>query len=109
MSSRHAPIPIQMLTEKAWQRQLVDLARQLGWTVYHTYDSRRSQPGFPDLVLVRDRVLYVELKREQGKLTDAQAGWLDKLIAAGAEAYCWRPRDLEEAGMTLARRETRAA
>jgi hypothetical protein len=109
VSPLHPATPIEVLTEKQWQRQLVDLARQLGWTVYHTYDSRRSQPGFPDLVLVRDRVLYVELKREQGRLTDAQAGWLDKLRAAGAEAYCWRPRDLEDAGLTLARREKRAA
>lgn len=103
----HPAIPIEMLTEKQWQKQVVELARTLGWTVYHTFDSRRSQPGFPDLVLVRDRVIYVELKREQGKLTDAQAGWLDRLNRAGAETYCWRPHDWEDAGMTLARREAR--
>ena len=48
---------------------VVDLARTLGWRVYHTYDSRRSQPGFPDLVLVRERILFLELKSETGKLS----------------------------------------
>jgi VRR-NUC domain-containing protein len=97
------------LTEKEWQQQIVQLARTLGYRIYHTYDSRRSQPGFPDLVLVRDRVIYVELKRESGKLTDSQISWVESLKAAGAEIYVWRPSDLQAAGETLARRRQQAA
>src|SRR5688572_19177552 len=40
-------------TERAFQAQVVKYARLMGWTAYHTHDSRRSQAGFPDLVLVR--------------------------------------------------------
>lgn len=97
------------LTEKEWQQQVVKLARTLNWRIYHTFDSRRSQPGFPDLVLVRDRVIYVELKRESGRLTDPQHSWLTDLRDAGAEVYLWRPSDLQAAGQVLARRDRSAA
>jgi hypothetical protein len=43
-------------------------ARRLGYLVYHTHDSRRSAPGFPDLVLCNgQRLLFVELKSRTGK------------------------------------------
>lgn len=90
------------LTEKDWAAQVVTLARQLGWRRYHTYRSDRSQPGFPDEVLLRERVIYLELKRETGKLSDAQKDWIGALLAAGAEAYVARPRDLEPLAEILA-------
>jgi hypothetical protein len=93
------------LTEKEWQRQVVQLAEQLGWKrAYHVYDSRRTHSGWPDLVLVRDRIVYLELKTEKGKLSDAQKGWLQDLTAAGGEAYVARPSDLDELLLTLASR-----
>lgn len=95
------------ILEKDWQRTVVDLARRLGWTIYHTFNSRRSAHGFPDLVLVRDRVIYLELKRENratSKLTDEQREWLGKLRAADADAYVARPSDLENLAATLAAR-----
>lgn len=97
--------PLADLTEKEWQRQVVELCQTLGWRkAYHTFDSRRSASGFPDLVLVRDRVIYLELKREQGKLSDAQKSWLRALLAAGQEAFVVRPRDLESLAAVLAAR-----
>jgi len=81
------------ITEKQWQATVVKAARTLGWRVYHTYDSRRSQPGFPDLVIVRDRVVYLELKSEGGRLFRAQANWLAALGLAGAEVHVFRPSD----------------
>lgn len=90
------------LTEKEWQAQVTQLAKQTGWRgAYHTYDSRRSSSGFPDLVLVRDRVVYLELKREKGKLSPAQRDWIGWLLSAGAEVYVVRPRDLEALGAIL--------
>lgn len=79
--------------EVGFQRAVVTMAGYLGWTVYHTHDSRRSNPGFPDLVLVRDRVLFRELKTDKGRLTKEQEDWIAKLTKAGANAGVWRPRD----------------
>jgi hypothetical protein len=94
-----------MVSEKAWQGQVVELARMLGWRHFHAFDSRRSPSGYPDLTLVRDRVVWVELKSESGKPSAAQRSWLDALEAAGAEVYLWKPSDLEEVGRVLSRRE----
>ena len=83
------------ITEKEFQSRVVKFARLLNWAVYHTYDSRRSAPGFPDLVLVKDRVLYRELKTEKGKLTDHQKVWAASLHGAGADYSVWRPSQLK--------------
>lgn len=92
-----------VLTEKQWQRQLTDLARVLGWRTYHTFLSRWSDSGFPDLVLVRDRVIFIECKRSNGQPTAAQAEWLEALAEAGAETYLWTPADFDEAQRVLQR------
>lgn len=83
------------MTEKQFQTQIVMVAKANGWMVYHTYDSRRSEPGFPDLVLVRDRVLYREIKTDTGRVSKAQQEWGDVLTKAGADFAIWRPRDLK--------------
>lgn len=88
-------------SEAAWQAQVVHLATMFGWLVYHTHDSRRSQPGFPDLVLVRDRVLYRELKTATGRVSAEQQVWLDRLERAGADAAVWRPGDIDAVVATL--------
>ena len=86
------------LSERDFQRQVVQLAEVMGWRVYHTYDSRRSSPGFPDLVLVRaPRVIFVELKRQRGRVTAAQTEWADELgLCPGVEYYLWRPSYWDE-------------
>lgn len=70
------------------------------WLVYHTFDSRRSQPGYPDLTLVRasdGRLIHVELKRERGTFRPEQVIWLGELREVarerGTEVYTWRPSD----------------
>ena len=89
--------------ERELQQTIIDLARLNGWTVYHTYDSRRSEPGFPDLVLVRERVIYAELKTEKGKLSKHQKKWRYALLAAGADHRIWRPSSWPEIEETLRR------
>jgi hypothetical protein len=96
--TRAAPPP---LPEAAWQRTVLDLAKLQGWLCYHTRDSRGSEPGFPDWVLVRDRVIFAELKSDAGKLRPAQRRWIGRLADAGAEAYVWRPRDWDEVKAAL--------
>jgi len=85
--------------EKQFQSQVIDLAQKLGYLCYHTYDSRRCSPGFPDIVIVgRGRILYRdrEMKTSKGKLTDAQRNWGEKLQASGGDWCVWRPSDMEE-------------
>lgn len=82
--------------------KIVRFARRHGWLAYHTYDSRRSEKGFPDLVLVRgDRVIFAELKSAKGKLSPAQEKWRDGLLQAVAEWHLWRPADWPEIEETL--------
>lgn len=85
------------ISEKTFQGQVQQLARMTGWKAYHTYDSRRSEPGFPDLVLAHPSrgVLYRELKTATGRVSPHQRAWLDLLKTAGADADIWRPADLE--------------
>lgn len=65
------------VTEKRWQAQVVELLKACGWAVYHTYDSRRSPAGFPDIVAIRGRrLLALELKTLAGEATPEQLAWL---------------------------------
>lgn len=80
------------------------LLRVNGWMLYHTFDSRRSVAGFPDLVAIRGtRLLVLELKTETGKVTDAQREWLEAFAATGAECYVVRPRNVDELAAIVAR------
>ena len=84
----------QFVTEAEFQTAVVELAQLRGWLVYHTYDSRRSAPGFPDLVLARQNVLlFWELKASKGRATAAQREWLDALKATGANVDVLYPED----------------
>ena len=97
-------VPLTDLTEKEWQAQVVQLARMFGWKHFHPYDSRRSAHGYPDLTLVRDRVVFLELKAERGKPTAAQKEWLRAMLDAGCEAYIARPADAHLVATILSRR-----
>lgn len=83
------------MTEKDLLEQCRAAAKVLGLLCYHTYRSDRSEPGFPDLVIVgRHGLLIRELKTERGRLTPAQRTWLDALTRLGESAGVWRPTDL---------------
>jgi hypothetical protein len=96
-----------MQRERDFQQAVIDLARFMGWRVFHARPAltRRGRwltpiqgdAGFPDLVLCRPpRLILAELKRVGGKLSPAQRGWLDALHAcAGVECYLWTPSDWE--------------
>jgi len=89
--------------EKSFQSRVIALAKRNGWRgIYHTHDSRKSQKGFPDLVLTRERVIFIECKSDDGELTADQLNWRDWLLAAKAEWYCLRPRDWAEIERILA-------
>ena len=82
-----------VVSEAQWQQTVIEAAELFGWWVFHDHDSRRNQAGFPDLVLIRPpRVMFLELKRETGKVSKAQKGVLDMLDECpGVEADVARP------------------
>jgi len=86
------------MLEREFQAVVVEVAQLHGFELaYHTHDSRRSAPGFPDLVLVSSRhgrVLFRELKTDTGRVSKDQVKWLTGLVAGGADAGVWRPADL---------------
>lgn len=84
----------QSMSEKQFQEHVIALAHRLGWLVYHTFDSRRSVAGFPDLVLVRERTLFRELKSATGVVSPQQKVWLTALRTGGADAEVWKPEHL---------------
>lgn len=99
--SPHAPDPrFKGLRQRDLLPKVADAARTLGWLVYHTYDSHRSEPSFPDLVLVKPPyVLFVDIKTEVGELSQEQVLWLQRLdnCTHPPIALLWRPSDLPAA------------
>lgn len=91
------------MTEAQLQAAVVDMARTFGWRVAHFRPARTAKgwrtavgydgAGFPDLVLVRDRVVFVELKGAGGRLRDEQNEWRSALERSGAEWHLWGPGD----------------
>jgi hypothetical protein len=81
------------ITERDFQNAIVELATYCGWRVYHTWNSKHSPAGFPDLVLVRPgrHVLFWEVKTERGKVSTAQQAWIDDLRNTGQIAVVLRP------------------
>jgi len=102
-------MPLADKIEKQWDNDLFGakgVATMFGWQSQWTFRSKGSRAGFPDRTCWRDRVLFVELKREASTatpLTAAQRATLDGLARAGAECYLWRPSDFDEAGRVLGR------
>lgn len=83
-------------TETQYQREIVKLAKDEGHYVYHTHDSRRSEKGFPDLVIIpEDRpIIFLEVKTQTGIVKPEQQRVIDRLVKVGEIAYIVRPADL---------------
>jgi hypothetical protein len=85
---------------------VLELARICGWSLrYHTYDSRRSEPGYPDLTLCRPsdgRLLIAELKTLSGDLSDGQRAWVEGLATVRHfNVRVWRPSDWDDLARIL--------
>ena len=80
------------VTERHFQSAVEEAARWYRWRVYHAYDARRSEPGWPDLAMVRgSRLVLAELKSARGRVRPEQRAWLDALgQVVTVEAYLWR-------------------
>jgi hypothetical protein len=76
--------------------KVVKYATDHGWRVSHTYNSANSEPGVPDLEMLRRGVLVkAELKVPGNKPTKDQRWWLDELALVGGNThvYLWYPDD----------------
>jgi hypothetical protein len=103
------------VSESAWQSQFIDMAHLFGWRLAHFRPAKTQRgwrtpvqgdgKGWPDNVLVRERVIFVELKRVGGKLSTEQQEWQDWLEQAGQECYVWTIDDMEQAVEVLRRRD----
>lgn len=91
-----AAAPQDETSEEEFQAMVIDVAGKLNWNHYHTRNSKGSKAGFTDLVMWRERVIFVELKKESGEPTAAQLTTMEELRAAAAEVYLWRPSNWEE-------------
>ena len=95
------------MKEADFLKSVVDLAHVYKWKMVHFRSALRKDgtyqtpvqgdgSGFPDLVLVRECIIFAELKSEQGKLSGNQVIWLNDLRTAGQIVYLWRPSDWEQ-------------
>lgn len=91
-------------TEAEFQASVIEYAHVNSWVVAHFRPGRTADggwrtpvaadgKGFPDLVLVRERVVFAELKSATGRLTHDQRAWAEWLGRAAAEHYVWSPDD----------------
>ena len=129
---------IGLIREADLQRSVVEIARSLGWgttlsarkalvaectqlgvepppldgLVFHPRYSLGSEPGWPDLTLIRQRdrrLIFAELKGEKGRLSERQLEVLELLrcldvplgrtpqpfdVPPRVEVHVWRPSDL---------------
>jgi hypothetical protein len=115
-------------SEDDWQQTVIDYAHLRKWKVAHfraartsrTYINKKGErknvwvtavqadgSGFPDLVLCRPpRIIFVELKSDNGELSKAQEEWLQEIAnCMGDKGYLgwdvWRPRDWESVQKVL--------
>lgn len=89
------------LTEAELQRGVIERAQALGWKVMHPLPGQTRKgwatstqgdgKGYPDLTLVRERIIFAELKAEGKYLSIEQKMWRDWILAAGGEWYMWKP------------------
>ena len=79
----------------------VRIQRADGSTYYATPVGADGK-GFTDLVAVKHRLIFRELKSGSGELEPGQILWRDALLAAGADWAEWRPEDWAEIQRTAA-------
>lgn len=104
----------------AFEADVIKLACDCGWYVAHfrsvatidrrTHEVRFRTPvaadgkGFPDLVLVKHRILYRECKSGRARLEDEQAEWGRRISAAGGDWDVWTDKMWPEIKATLTER-----
>ena len=92
------------MSENDLLRGTLDLCRGLHWRTFHVRPGRTAMSwrtavsgdgvGWPDIFAVKaSRSIAIELKVGRGRLTHAQADWLEALRAAGVECHVFTEHD----------------
>jgi|PlaIllAssembly_1097288.scaffolds.fasta_scaffold219083_3 hypothetical protein len=87
------------MSEDELLTHVLDIAWLYKWRRYHVRNSKQGiiqgETGFPDVVLVkRERLLFIELKKQDGRTSPDQRAWIADLLAVpGIETFIWRPSD----------------
>ena len=85
--------------EKDFQQRVVEVLTYNGWRVFSIPDSRRASiKGYPDLTCwhpKHDRLVFIELKREKGRISPEQVIVLEELKRI-TETYLFRPSDWDK-------------
>ena len=116
VARRRAPGPanafaaLPVMTEAQLQRQIREVCKRLSLLHYHTARSDKSEPGFPDSVMVHPAggtLFLCELKRDGEHPTLAQQRWLDALaMVTRVESGVVQPHNLATWGQRLQRHAT---
>lgn len=84
-------------SEKAFQAEILEVAKMLHRKVFFTWNSLHSPPGMTDLiVLLPGRVIWRELKVGKNKLTAVQEETHAMLRLAGQDVKTWTPSDWDQ-------------
>jgi hypothetical protein len=93
----------QNMSERDLMDTVMEFCRAHGFLVYHPYDSRYSEPGFPDIVAAgHGRCIFIEFKRHGQGLRQGRMGrrrwqpgqdeWRDAIESCkGVSYYLLRP------------------
>lgn len=98
------------MTERTLQDRVIYRAKKYGWRYAHagrgiieredgsTTVTTPMSAGWPDMTLAREgsRLLFIELKRQQGETSSEQDAWLWLLNQCGTRAIVIRPSHLRE-------------
>ena len=103
MPKRSTEPVVPALTETMLLNSLRSEAVNCGWKVYRAQFSMYSVRGWPDLFMVKNgRAFAWELKTPKGKVSEAQAEWIEALKAVpGVDARLVYPSDLDDAYTAL--------
>ncbi len=92
------PAVVAEATGAAFQNAIYTHALNNGWLLYHTYKSRKSTPGWPDVALCHPQggqpLYLIEIKRKDEAVSAFQQRWLEALAkVTHVETGVWRPAD----------------
>jgi Holliday junction resolvase len=83
-----------IMTEQQIQTKIKKKLQERGWFV--TKLIKTSTNGIPDLLAIKNgKAMFIEVKRENGKLAPLQQMRLEELIQAGAIVKVWSDYEVD--------------
>lgn len=95
------PWPASWMSEADWQETVEEVFHHHGWVSWHDNTPQRNKAGFLDLMLLKDRAIFVELKArdKNGRPPSLRPGQWEMIGAmqkAGLDVRVWTWPDSEE-------------